>query len=120
MVKTIEILPFVEGAAPQHWWQWGLVIVVAASGGIGLLVVICYVAKSLWKLLHVSIKRFDCRTDDVAETKARHRCGQEGPEAAGSTSEAEQLAREFLRSDPAEANFVRRVSRRVQISTYAG
>jgi hypothetical protein len=53
MVKTIEILPFVEGAVPQHWWQWGLVIVVAASGGIGLLVVLCYLAKSLWKVLHV-------------------------------------------------------------------
>jgi hypothetical protein len=53
MVKTIEILPFVEGAAPQHWWQWGLVIVIVASGGIGLLVVLCYLAKSLWKVLHV-------------------------------------------------------------------
>jgi hypothetical protein len=55
MVKTIEILPFVEGTTPQHWWQWGLVIVIAASGGIGLLVVLCYLAKLLWKSLHVRL-----------------------------------------------------------------
>jgi len=49
MPKTIAIHPFEDGDVVKHWWQWALVGVIAASAGIGALLLIIWLLKALWK-----------------------------------------------------------------------
>jgi hypothetical protein len=47
MAKTIEIRPFVDGSVAKSWWQWALIGVIAASGGIGLITAAWFIIKTL-------------------------------------------------------------------------
>jgi hypothetical protein len=53
MAKTIEIRPFMDGTVAKSWWQWALIGVIAASGGIGLITVAFFLSGRLMKLLKV-------------------------------------------------------------------
>jgi hypothetical protein len=47
MPKTIEIRPFADGNIVNHWWQWALIGVVAASGLVGLITTVVWLVKSI-------------------------------------------------------------------------
>jgi hypothetical protein len=114
MVKTIEIRPFMDGTVAKSWWQWALIGVIAASGGIGMISVVWFLVKSLIRYSKVcELHQNMSLLTFVVETKRTGSSSTPNTKAFGRTLSRNQDSKLGADSQITQADHVRCLPRRI-------